>query len=121
MVVDDQEGMLTVTTEALQARGFQATSAASATEALDQFKAALDNGKPPPSVVVTDLRMPEISGTELAAQIKRLAPDTRVVLLSGYLDESPADNDPNIDVAVNKPFDLRQLAKLIRELLDGQV
>lgn len=121
LVVDDQEGMLTVTTEALQARGFQATSAASATEALDQFKAALDNGKPPPSVVVTDLRMPEISGTELAAEIKRLAPHTRVVLLSGYLDEAPADNDPNIDVAVDKPFDLRQLTKLIRELLEEQV
>jgi CheY-like chemotaxis protein len=117
LAVDDQEGMLTVVSEALKADGFQVTSTASPREALSLFQTALQSSQPTPDVLLTDLRMPEMLGTDLAAQVKRLAPETCVVLLSGYLDETDVSNDPNIDVAVSKPVDLRELAELIDGLL----
>ena len=41
--------------------------------------------------------------------------------VSRYLAETNATEDPNIDLAVGKPFDLAELAKLIEELLERQV
>ena len=121
LVVDDQEGMVKLTTEVLQLHGFEVTSSASPCEALASVREAVNEGQPAPAVMVTDHRMPDMLGTELAAEIKQLSPQTQVVLLSAYLAETNATEDPNIDLAVGKPFDLAELAKLIEELLERQV
>jgi len=120
LVVDDQKGMLSVTIEALLAHGFHAIPAASASEVLSIMRERLTAAQPAPAVVITDLRMPDMLGTDLAAQIKDMAPDTRIMLLSAYLGESDASNRPDIDVAVSKPFGLRELARLVEELLQAQ-
>ncbi len=121
LVVDDQQGMVKITTEVLQLHGFEVTSSASPREALALVRQAANDGKPAPAVLVTDLRMPDMLGTELAAEIRQLSPQTRVVLLSAYLEECNPDEDPNIDLAVSKPFDLVELATLIDDLLERPV
>lgn len=119
LVVDDQEGMLVVTREVLQAEGLTVLTAASGEEAVALFEEAMaDPNRPTPGVVVTDLRMPGIWGGEVGRRIKELAPDTRVVLLSAYLDDAPPEALEVADLALEKPCDLGELSRMVRGLMD---
>src|SRR5262249_26466746 len=64
-------------------------------------------GREPFDVIVSDLRMPGMSGLELLATARRRAPDARRLLVSGYADfESALDaiNDVGIDRLLTKPW-----------------
>lgn len=118
LVVDDQDGMLAVTREVLQAEGLTVLTAANGEEAVALFEqVAADPTRPTPCVVVTDLRMPGMPGSEVGRRIKELAPNTRVVLLSAYLDEAPSEALEIADLALEKPYDLRELSRMVRGLM----
>jgi len=120
LVVDDQEGMLVVTREVLQTHGFDVLTALSAEEALPLFSAlAGDPERGAPRVVITDLRMPGRPGTELAREIKQIAPDTQVILLSAFLEEADPEGLEFADMALEKPFDLQKLSGIVREMVGG--
>lgn len=122
LVVDDQEGMLDVTREVLQSHGLTVLTASNGNEALEIFLAAReDPDRPTPTVVVTDLRMPDMTGAELAREIKRTAPDTHVIILSAFLDEVEPAELEIADMTFEKPFDLQELSKIVRRLLGRSV
>jgi DNA-binding NtrC family response regulator len=80
LVVDDEKDLAESTAYFLERAGFRAkhvTSAADALDAMQQQRFA---------VVVTDVRMPRMSGMELLAAIKQGDPDVEVLLLTGYPD-----------------------------------
>lgn len=60
-----------------------------------------------PSLVLTDLQMPGMSGEELAEEIRRLHPDCRVAMMTGM--------PPKGFVGLTKPFGLSQLAAFLRK------
>ena len=108
-----------VTREVLQAEGLTVLTAASGEEAVALFEEAMaDPNRPTPGVVVTDLRMPGIWGGEVGRRIKELVPDTRVVLLSAYLDDAPPEALEVADLALEKPCDLGELSRMVRGLMD---
>lgn len=78
LVVDDESAIRYSITKTLQRVGYQVESAASGEEALQMM------GQQRYDVVLTDIRMPGISGVELLAQVKEQAPDAIVILLTGY-------------------------------------
>jgi len=118
LVVDDQEGMLVVTREVLQTHGFEVLTALSTEEALPLFTAlASDPERAAPRVVITDLRMPGRPGTELAREIKRIAPKTQVILLSAFLEEADPEGLEFADMALEKPFDLQKLSGIVRDMV----
>ncbi len=78
LVVDDESAIRYSITKTLQRVGYQVESAASGEEALDMLS------QQPYDVVLTDIRMPGISGVELLARIKEESPDAIVILLTGY-------------------------------------
>ena len=120
MVVDDQEGMLVVLREVLQTHGYRVITAYSGEEALPVFEAMLNSPEEtPPGVVVTDLRMPGMMGTSVAARIKELNPDTGVIILSAFLEEVTPDELEIADLALEKPYDLHELSRLVGELMTG--
>jgi len=122
LVVDDQDGMLVVTREVLQAEGMTVLTATSGEEAVALFEqAANDPTRPTPCVVVTDLRMPGMPGSEVGRRIKELIPSTRVVLLSAYLDEAPSEALGIVDLALEKPYDLRELSRVVRGLMGARM
>jgi FixJ family two-component response regulator len=64
--------------------------------------------------------MPQTSGREIAEQIKVLRPQTRVLWMSGYTDETISHHgmlDPGIQF-LQKPFSPAALAEKVREVLD---
>ncbi len=78
LVVDDESAIRYSITKTLQRVGYQVDSATSGEEALDML------GRKRYDVVLTDIRMPGISGVDLLARIKEQAPDAIVILLTGY-------------------------------------
>lgn len=85
LFVDDEERFRMTTGRLLEVRGFDAVPVGSAKEALD----ALLNSDY--DVVVLDIRMPEMSGIEALAEIKRIRPEVEVIILTGHA---------SVDVAV---------------------
>jgi DNA-binding NtrC family response regulator len=76
-VVDDERVIATTLAAILQLNGFIADSFVRPADALD---AARVN---PPDLLISDVVMPDISGVELAIQIKAICPDCKVLLFSG--------------------------------------
>ena len=118
MVVDDQDGMLVVTREVLQTHGYHVITASSGEEALPIFEELLeDPERRTPGVVITDLRMPGMLGTEVAARIKQLSSDTRVIILSAFLEEAEPEDLEVAELALEKPYDLQELSRIVGELM----
>jgi YesN/AraC family two-component response regulator len=62
-------------------------------------------------LVLTDRSMPELSGDQLALEIKRIRPATPVVLLTGFGDLMVAEGEmpPGVDLIISKPFNQASL------------
>jgi len=79
LCVDDNEQLLSIRKVILETRGYRVVTAASAREALEVFKAGVVD------LVLTDLVMPEVDGTELIDKIKAITPETPAILFSGKI------------------------------------
>ena len=77
LLVDDEDIFREATARQLSVRGFQVLTAGSGPEALDLVKSD------PPEVVVLDQMMPEMSGSEVFAEIKKLNPLIEIIMLTG--------------------------------------
>lgn len=78
LVVDDEGAIRYSVTKTLQRIGYRVESAASGEEAVDFIESQTFE------VVLTDIRMDAMSGVELLAKIRELAPDTSVILMTGF-------------------------------------
>ncbi len=78
LVVDDEGAIRYSISKTLQRVGYQVHTAASGEEALEMMQ------RQEYDVVLTDIRMPGLSGVDLLARIKEQAPDAVVILLTGY-------------------------------------
>jgi DNA-binding NtrC family response regulator len=78
LVVDDERSILVLLKEALSQWGYQVTTAAAAAEALGILKAELFDA------LITDIRMPDMSGLELLREVKKQDESIEVVMMTGY-------------------------------------
>lgn len=78
LVVDDEESVRSVLAQVLEADGYQVTQAASGDEALYAYRANAH------ALVITDIKMPHMSGIELLIEIKKMSPDTEVVIITSH-------------------------------------
>jgi CheY-like chemotaxis protein len=70
-------------------------------------------------VVMTDLGMPYVDGSKVAASIKELSPSTPVILLTGWGQRLQADNEvpPHVDKLLAKPPKLSDLREALASLV----
>jgi len=80
LLVDDEEGIRTVLSIALMDMGYPVDAAKDVDCALELFNAKLH------PIVVTDIKMPGKSGIELLREIKAIAPETEVIMITGHGD-----------------------------------
>jgi two-component system response regulator FlrC len=78
LVVDDEPQMLIAIQETLRRSGYSITTAGSGMEALCRLKEKYFQ------LVITDMRMPEVTGLDLLRRVRNLSPQTPVVLLTAY-------------------------------------
>lgn len=95
------------------------TRAGLAVVAADGGRAAfrlVAEGRIRPTVVVTDIEMPEMSGIELAARLLAIRPTVRIVMMTSDPERAEsARNHPSIvDVVLLKPIDAKALVEAVR-------
>ena len=103
---------------ALRSGGYRVIGAAGAAEAF----AAIRSEPTPPTVLVTDVIMPETTGRELADRLRVEQPDLRVLYLSGYAQDVIGPHgvlDP-AESFLAKPFTPRSLLAKLREVIDAR-
>lgn len=109
LVVDDEPMVRAVTGKLLRLKGHVVTEVESGHEALDRF----DEGGY--DLVITDLSMPEMSGRELAHQLRKRDRHIPILLLTG--DTDAHDGSEAINAVVTKPFKLEELEAVIQRVL----
>ncbi|MCE3224707.1 MAG: protein of unknown function, putative Histidine kinase [Nitrospira sp.] len=111
LVVDDDPLVGRVTSEYLRVAGHRVEFVGSAAEAIKTFTPERVH------VVVTDHGMPQMTGRQLAEVIKKVSPDTAVVLLTGG-DQTDADEAPSaaVDVVLSKPLTMASLQQALSRI-----
>lgn len=116
LVVDDEESITRLARQILERLGYSITVANSGSEALDLFRVR----KSEFDLVLTDLKMPEMDGVELAESIRTLRPEIPIIALTGSAHEMT-----NPDLALStftaclaKPISPEDLGRAVRRVLD---
>jgi signal transduction histidine kinase/FixJ family two-component response regulator len=114
LVVDDETAVREVLREALEAEGCEVLVAESGEIALKLYDAS--EGKL--DVVFTDIGMPEMSGWELASEIRKRSSTIPLAIVSGWADAISCDARQAIkaDWVVSKPFDISTIATIANEV-----
>lgn len=116
LVVEDNETILTLITNALARLGYDVLSAGDGPTALEHFSTKPDHI----DILVTDVMMPRMSGRELATRLTALRPTMKVLFASGYTQDVTSRHgvfEPDVNF-IQKPYTPHGLAARIRKLLD---
>ena len=98
LVVDDEPGARAMLAMALRTSGVEVETAPDGDAALNMI------GQQRFDWVVTDYRMPGLSGTGLVRRVGEVSPDTQVILISAVVDEDAVEGVP-VRAFFRKPFD----------------
>jgi CheY-like chemotaxis protein len=112
LVVEDTAATAQITRILLESWGYRALEAHTPAEALDLFEARAGEIH----LVLTDVMLPQMSGLQLAGELRQRNPNVRVVYMSGYPDQELASPD---EMFLAKPFNPVGLAQMVRKALDG--
>lgn len=111
LLVEDQESLRVLTKTFLEKQGYTVLAAGNGMEAL-----SIVEGYPRSiHLLVTDVVMPDIRGTEVAERLLRCRPNTQIIYISGYSDEEINDSTAAF---LQKPFRMQELGAKIRNMLD---
>ena len=119
LVVDDEETIIDVTRELLESLGYHVLTAGSGPEALDVFQSQADGIE----LVILDMIMPGMGGAETFEELKKLRPNARVILSSGYSLNGQATGimARGCQAFLQKPFLIADLSRLVRDVLDRKL
>ncbi|MGH7420330.1 MAG: hybrid sensor histidine kinase/response regulator [Candidatus Rokuibacteriota bacterium] len=115
LVVDDEPIARDVLSEYLMGDGHTVDTAVNGREGFEKFKAGRY------ALVITDRAMPEVGGDQLAAMVKEAAPETPVILLTGFGDlmNAAGEKPDGVDMVVKKPIRLATLREVLAKMTDG--
>ena len=116
LLIDDEEIVLDTGEQMLRRLGYEVFLAGSGQEALELYER--DHNKI--DLVLIDMVMPAIGGGETYDRMKEINPKVKVLLSSGYSVDGEATEilERGCDGFIQKPFDLEQLSRSIRDILD---
>ena len=120
MVVDDDKDILTVVAKGLEQAGFAVHAYSDPIMAVQH----VENGCNDCKVLVSDIRMPQMTGFQLIRRIKELRPEMKVIIMTAFelnmkefgkvFSSTPADG------VIKKPFTPSKLAETIKEIYNKE-
>ncbi len=116
LFIDDEDMLVELNKQRLTKLGYHVATTTSSIEALRLFREAPDNF----DLIITDQTMPNLTGIDLAAELLRIKPDTRIILCTGHSDKvsEEAAQKAGIKLFLMKPIDRREMADAVRKALD---
>lgn len=114
LVVDDTKNIRTLLTTCLELNGYEALTASNGNEALDLFE------KEPFDLAFIDIKMPEISGTEVLRKIRYMGIDIPVVIMTAFATVKNAVECTKLGAVayLQKPFTADKVKTVLEELRD---
>ena len=116
LFIDDEESITKMVGQILQRLGYKIETMLSPVQAIEIFKSNPDAF----DLIITDMTMPLMTGTELIEKVKEIRSDIPVIVCTGYsslIDENKA-KQLGIDGYIMKPVSMLKIAKAIRAVLD---
>jgi len=119
LVVDDDEGVRELLDATLCRAGLTVLLACDGREGVDLFRRHADEI----CAVVLDRTMPDVGGEDAFDEIRRIRPDARIMLISGYSEERAAWHfiDKGLDAFIHKPFETSALLEKLRRMIGGNL
>lgn len=115
LVVDDEVTIRELLKQLLELNDYTVITASNGVEALEIYKRERERI----GLVITDLGLPQLNGKRLGEKIKRLNPDAKMIIATGF-----ADQDEHADLmdigfleVVPKPFDIREMISTVKQAL----
>lgn len=105
IVIDDDPSLLDMLEDAFLKEGYLCEKFLDGESALKRFsRAAFD-------IIITDIKMPGISGFELTEAAKKILPDVPVIIMTGFIEDFSFDNAIKVGAAdfIKKPFTIKEL------------
>jgi PAS domain S-box-containing protein len=109
LLVDDEETLVRLGEEMIAQLGYEPVGFTSSVAALQTFRATPERF----NAVLSDEAMPDMTGSELALEIRKIRPDIPIVLMSGYVTTalSSRARDAGVVEVLNKPLVARDIAR----------
>jgi PAS domain S-box-containing protein len=119
LLVDDEETLVRLGEETMAALGYEPVGFASSTAALASFRATPERF----DVVFSDEAMPEMTGCELAREIRRIRPDIPIVLMTGYVTPALVERARALGISdvLAKPLVARDIAHTLAECCSAKI
>jgi len=116
LLVDDEDMIIQVGQDMIESLGYEILTAKNGKEAVEIYEKNIEKI----DMVILDIIMPVMDGGETYDKLKKINPDIKVLLSSGYGINGQATEilDRGCNGFIQKPFNMRALSKKIRDILD---
>ncbi len=117
LLVDDEKSTIQVEKLMLRELGYQVVPALSGKEAIELYKEKMVDL----DLVALDMIMPEMNGKDTYDALKKINPEVKVLLVSGYSLNKQIEElmEKGCNGFIQKPFDIKQLSLKLREVLEN--
>ncbi len=113
LIIDDDEEMRSLLKDFLEEDGFETDSAGNGVDAFQKVDAE------PFDIIITDIRMPGLTGLDILPVLRRLRPEASIIVITAFGGEEVYDKsrERGADAYLEKPIQFSKLRKLIHYLL----
>lgn len=119
LFVDDEPALVDIGKKMLEHLGHEVIIRTSSLEALEAFR----NNPERFDLVISDKTMPQMTGFDLAGELKQIRPDIPIILCTGFSDTTDSDRAKAMGISglVMKPIVMREMAETIKRVSDRKV
>ena len=114
LVIDDEEALVELYAYQLQLGGHVTVEFNQSAKAMIYLQSNC------PDMIVTDLRMPQVSGIEICRFARKLYPGVKLIVVSGFSEVESELRDIGVEAVLKKPFSLDLFALTVQRVLDGK-
>ena len=120
LLMDDEESVRKATTKIIKYLGYSVNSTANGEETIKIYQSELEKGDPFDAVIL-DLTIPGgLGGKETVTRLLQIDPDAKVIVSSGYSDDSIMANYTEFGFigVIAKPYQIHEMSKILRDTLN---